>query len=149
MSMPLDGSYLANEPYRIIEVPNQPISVPDQPISIAQPQPRRSKIKWSRIGVVGFALWLIAWGSEVHFPDRGIFTLLFGGPTLLRENDIARSILYGRDAHRLEFTVAGQHYAVISPGHPLTPEDQAALLNYASRNNFPMWTVDGQFAVDP
>jgi hypothetical protein len=149
MSMPLDGSYLANEPYRIIEIPDKPVSIPDQPASIAQRQPRQVKIKWSRVVAVGFGLWLIAWGSEVHFPDRGIFTLLFGGPTLLRENDIARSILYGRDAHRLEFAVAGEHYTVISPGRRLTPEEQTALLNYAARNNFPMWTADGQFAVDP
>ena len=39
--MPLDGSYLANEPYRIKEI------IPDQPTSIAQPQPRRYKIRWS------------------------------------------------------------------------------------------------------
>jgi hypothetical protein len=143
MSMPLDGSYLANEPYRIKEI------IPDQPTSIAQPQPRQYKIKWSRIVVVGFALWMIAWGAEEHFPGRGIFTLVFGAPTVLREDGIARSILYGPDARRLEFTVAGQRYTVISPGHQLTPEDQTALLNYAARNNFPMWTADGQFAVDP
>ena len=141
--MPLDGSYLANEPYRIKEI------IPGQPASIAQPQPRQYKIKWSRIVVVGFALWMIAWGSEVHFPGRGIFTLVFGAPTVLREDGIARSILYGPDARRLEFTVAGQRYTVISPGHQLTLEDQTALLNYAARNNFPMWTADGQFAVDP
>ena len=141
--MPLDGSYVANEPYRIKEV------IPDRPTPIAQPQPRKFKIKWSRIVVAGFALWLIAWGSEVHFPDRGIFTLIFGGPTILREDRIARSILYGPDARRLEFTVAGQRYTVISPGHRLSQEDQTALVNYATRNNLPMWTADGQFAVDP
>src|SRR5215469_12006520 len=140
MSMPLDGSYIANQPYRTIEVPDRPSSVA---------QPRRREVKWSRIIVVIFALWVVSWTSEVCFPDRGIFTLVFGGPTVLRENGIARSILYGRDAHRLEFTVAGQHYTLISPGHELTPEDQTALLNYAARNNLPMWTVDGQFAVDP
>jgi hypothetical protein len=140
MSMPLDGSYLANQPYRIIEAPDQ---------SISAAQPRRDKIKWFQIVVVIFALWVVSWTSEVCFPDRGIFTLVFGGPTLLRENGIARTILYGPDARSLEFTVAGQHYTVISPGHQLTPEDQTALLNYAARNNFPMWTVDGQFAVDP
>ena len=138
--MPLDGSYLANQPYQIIEIP-------DLPIPLARP-PRR-KIKWSQIVIVMFALWTIAWTSEVCFPDRGIFTLVFGGPTVLRENRIARSILYGRDAHKLEFTVAGQHYTVVSPGHQLTSEEQTALLNYAARNNFPMWTVDGQLAVDP
>jgi hypothetical protein len=140
MSMPLDGSYLANQPYRIIEIP-------DQPTSIAQL--RRHKIKWSRVVVVVFGLWAVSWTSEEWFPDRGIFTLVFGGATVLRENRIARFIMYGPDAHRLEFTVAGQHYTVISPGHQLTPEDQTALLNFAARNNFPMWTVDGQFAVDP
>ena len=138
--MPLDGSYLANQPYRIIEIPDQPVS--------AAP-PRRNKINWCLIVVVVFGLWVIAWTSEVCFPERGIFTLVFGGPTVLRENGIARSILYGRDARTLEFTVAGQHYTVISPGHQLTSEDQTALLNYAARNNFPMWTADGQFAVDP
>ena len=138
--MPLDGSYLANQPYRIIEIPDQPVSAA---------QPRRRKIKWFRIFVGMFVLWVVCWTSEVFFPERGIFTLVFGGPTILRENGIARSILYGRDAHTLEFTVAGQHYTVISPGHQLTAEDQTALLNYAARNNFPMWTADGQFAVDP
>jgi hypothetical protein len=83
------------------------------------------------------------------FPDRGIFTLVLGGPTVIRENRIVRSIMYGPDVHRLAFIVAGQHYTVISPGHQLTPEEQTALLNYAARNNFPMWTADGQFAVDP
>ena len=141
--MPLDGSYVANEPYRIREI------TPDQRATLPEAQPRRYKIKWSRIVVAGFALWLIAWGSEVHFPDRGIFTLIFGGPTILREDRIARSILYGPDARRLEFTVAGQRYTVISPGHQLSQGDQTALLNYATRNNLPMWTVDGQFAVDP
>jgi len=68
---------------------------------------------------------------------------------VLRENAIARSILYGADAHRLEFTVAGHRYTVISPGHQLTPEDQAVLLRYAARNDLPMWTADGQLAVDP
>ena len=138
--MPLDGSYLANEPYRIIEVTDQPAPVAP---------PRRQKITWFQTFVVMFVLWVVSWTSEVCFPDRGIFTLVFGGPTVLRENGIARSILYGRDAHRLEFTVAGQHYTLISPGHELTPEDQTALLNYAARNNLPVWTVDGQFAVDP
>jgi len=141
--MPLDGSYVANEPYRIRE------TIPDRPISRPQPRPRQYKIKWSRIVVAGFALWLIAWGSEVHFPDRGIFTLIFGAPTELREHRIAGSILYGPDAHKLEFTVAGQHYTVISPGHELSQEEQTALVNYATRNNFPIWTVDGKFAVDP
>jgi hypothetical protein len=140
MPMPLDGSYLANQPYRIIEVSDQ---------TIPAAQPRRNKIKWFHIAVVMFALWLVCWTSEECFPDRGIFTLVFGGPAGLRENDIARSILYGPDAHELEFVVAGQHYKVISPGHQLTPLDQTALLNYAARNNFPMWTADGQFAVDP
>jgi hypothetical protein len=140
MSMPLDGSYLANEPYRIIEIPDRPTSVA---------QPRRRNISWFQIFVVMFALWMVAWNSEVFSHDRGIFTLVFGGPAGLRENDIARSILYGPDAHKLEFVVAGQHYKVISPGHQLTPSDQTALLNYAARNNFPMWTADGQFAVDP
>ena len=138
--MPLDGSYLANQPYRVIEIPDQPTAVA---------QPRRNKIKWFRIFVVMFVLWMVSWTSEVCFHDRGIFTLVFGVPTVLRENGVARSILYGPDAHRLEFTVAGQHYTVISPGHQLTPEDQTALLNFAARNNFPLWTVDGQFAVDP
>lgn len=141
--MPLDGSYVANEPYRIREI------IPDQRTTLPEPQPRQHKIKWSRIAVAGFALWLVAWGSEVHFPDRGIFTLIFGGPTELRENRIARSILYGPDARRLEFTVASQRYTVISPGHQLSQEDQTALLNYATRNNLPVWTADGQFAVDP
>jgi hypothetical protein len=141
--MPLDGSYFANEPYRIREI------IPDKSTSLPRPQPRKYKIKWSRIFVAGFALWLIAWGSEVHFPDRGIFTLIFGAPTVLREHRIAGSILYGPDAHRLEFTVAGQHYTLISPGHQLNQEEQTALLNYAARNNFPMWTADGPFAVDP
>jgi hypothetical protein len=138
--MPLDGSYLANEPYRIIEIP-------DQPTSIARP--RRNKIKWFPIAVLIFALWLVAWSSEVFTHDRGIFTLVFGAPTVLRENDVARSILYGPDAHKLEFTVTGRHYKVISPGHQLVPADQMALKNYAARNNLPMWTADGQFAVDP
>lgn len=138
--MPLDGSYIANQPYRIIEAPDQPTSAA---------QPRQHKIKWFRIFVATFVLWAVSWTSEVCFPDRGIFTLVFGGPTVLRENGIARSILYGQDAHKLEFTVAGQHYTVISPGHQLTSEDQTALLNYAARNNLPMWAADGQFAVDP
>ena len=141
--MPLDGSYIANEPYRIRDI------IPDRRTALPQPQPRQHKIKWSRIVVAGFALWLIAWGSEVHFPDRGIFTLIFGAPSAIREYRIARSILYGPDAHKLEFTVAGQHYTVISPGHELSQEEQAALLNYAARNNFPVWTADGKFAVDP
>ena len=145
--MPLDGSYLANEPYRIIEVPDRIIQIPDRPTSVAQP--RRRRIDWFQIGLVIFTLWLAAWTTEVCWPNRGIFTLVFGAPTVLRENDIARSILYGPDAHRLEFTVAGQRYAVISPGHQLTPGDQAALLNYAARNNLPMWTADGRLAVDP
>jgi hypothetical protein len=140
MSMPLDGSYLANEPYRVIEIPDQSTSVA---------WPRRNKIKWFPIIVVIFSLWMIAWNSEVFSHDRGIFTLVFGGLTGLQESDIARSILYGPDAHKLEFVVAGQHYKVISPGHQLTPVDQTALLNYAARNNFPMWTADGKFAVDP
>ena len=138
--MPLDGSYLANQPYRIIEIPDQ-----STPVA----QPRRNKIKWFQIVVVMFALWVVLWTSEVCFHDRGIFTLIFGGPTILRENAIAHSILYGPDAHTLEFTVAGQPYKVISPGHRITPGDQTALSNYAARNNFPMWTADGQFAVDP
>lgn len=138
--MPLDGSYLANQPYQVIEISDRSTSVA---------QPRRNKIKWFQIVVVMFALWVVFWTSEVCFHDRGIFTLVFGGPTVLRENAIARSILFGPDAHRLEFTVAGQHYKVISPGHQLTLGDQTVLLNYAARNNFPMWTVDGQFAVDP
>ena len=141
--MPLDGSYVANEPYRIREI------IQDQRTAPPQPRPRQFKIKWSRIVVAGFALWLIAWGSEVHFPDRGIFTLIFGAPTVLREHRIAGSILYGPDAHRLEFTVASQHYTVISPGHQLSQEEQTALLGYAARNNFPIWTADGKFAVDP
>jgi hypothetical protein len=140
MSMPLDGSYLANEPYRVI-------AIPDLPNPVARPP--RYKIKWSQIVIVMFALWVVAWTSEVCFPNRGIFTLVFGGPTVLRENGIARSILYGPDAHKLEFTVAGQHYTVVSPGHQLTSEEQTALLNYTARNNFPVWAVDGQFAVDP
>lgn len=138
--MPLDGSYLANEPYRVIEIPDQPTS--------AAP-PRKRKISWFQIVVVVFALWVVAWNSEVFSHDRGVFTLLFGGLTTLRENDVARSILYGPDAHTLEFVVAGRRYTVISPGHRLTPADQTALLNYAARNNLPMWTADGQFAVDP
>ncbi|HWB51183.1 MAG TPA: hypothetical protein VG651_18875 [Stellaceae bacterium] len=138
--MPLDGSYLANEPYRIVEIP-------DRPVAVAPPQ--RRQIKWFRIFLATFALWLVCWTSEVFFHNRGIFTLVFGAPTLLRENDIARSILYGRDAHKLEFTVAGRHYTVISPGHPLTAEEQTALLHYAARNNLPLWAADGQFAVDP
>ena len=141
--MPLDGSHVANEPYRIRE------TIPDQLISRPQPRPRQYKIKWSRIVVAGFALWLVAWGSEVHFPDRGIFTLIFGAPTELREHRIASSILYGPDAHKMEFTLAGQHYTVISPGHGLSQEEQTALVHCATRNNFPMWTVDGKFAVDP
>lgn len=145
--MPLDGSYVANEPYRILETPDQPTLVPDQATSIARP--RRHKIKWSQIVVVVFVLWAVCWTSEVYFPERGIFTLVFGGPTVLRENRIAGSILYGRNAHKLEFTVAGQHYTVISPGHELSPEEQTALSNYTARNKFPIWTVDGQFAVDP
>jgi hypothetical protein len=145
--MPLDGSYLANEPYRIIEIPDRIIEIPDQPAPVAHP--RRRKINWFQIGVVVFALWLVAWTSEVCWPNRGIFTLVFGAPTVLRENEIARSILYGTDAHKLEFTVAGRRYTLISPGHQLTPEDQAALLNYAARNDLPMWTADGQLAVDP
>jgi hypothetical protein len=140
MSMPLDGSYLANEPYRVIEIL-------DQSTSIARP--RRNKIKWFPIIVGVFSLWMVAWNSEVFSHDRGIFTFIFGIPAQLRESDIARSILYGPDAHTLEFVVAGQHYKVISPGHELTPADQTALLNYAARNNFPVWTADGQFAVDP
>ncbi len=138
--MPFDGSYIANQPYRIVEIP-------DQPIPAAQPQ--RREIKWFQVFVVAFAVWVVAWTSEVCFHDRGIFTLVFGAPTVLRENSIARSILYGPDAHKLEFTVAGSHYTVISPGHRLTPDDQAALLNYAAKNNFPVWSVDGQFAIDP
>ena len=138
--MPLDGSYLANEPYRVIEIS-------DQSTSLARL--RRNKIKWFPIIVVIFSLWMVAWNSEVFSHDRGIFTLVFGGPTGLRESDIARSILYGPDAHKLEFVVAGQHYKVISPGHQLTPVDQTALLNYAARNNFPMWTSDGKFARHP
>lgn len=145
--MPLDGSYIANEPYRVIESPDRIIEVPVQPTSATQP--RRRKIDWFRVGVVLFALWLVAWSTEVHSPNRGIFSLVFGVPTILREHDIARSILYGPDAHRLEFTVAGQRYTVISPGHPLTPEDRTALLNYAARNDLPLWTVDGELAVDP
>jgi len=141
--MPLDGSYVANEPYRIREI------IPDQRTTLPHPQPRQFKIKWSRIFIAGFALWLVAWGTEVHFPDRGIFTLIFGAPTVLREHRIAGSILYGPDAHKLEFTVAGQHYTVISPGHQLSQEEQTALLNFAARNNFPIWTADGKFAVDP
>lgn len=69
--------------------------IPDQPISLPPPQPRQFEIKWSRIFLAGFALWLIAWGSEVHFPDRGIFALIFGAPTELREHSVAGSILYG------------------------------------------------------
>lgn len=145
--MPLDGSYLANEPYRVIEVPKHLIEVPKDSISVARPQ--RKKIKWFEIIVGIFAVLVVAWSSEVFSHDRGIFTLVFGVPTVLRENDIAWSILYGRDAHTLEFTVAGRHYKVISPGHRLTPADQTALLHYAARNNLPMWTADGQFAVDP
>ena len=145
--MPLDGSYIANEPYRVIEIPGRIIEIPDQPTSAAPPQ--RRKIDWFKVGLVIFALWLVAWTTEVNSPDRGIFSLVFGVPTVLRENDIARAILYGPDAHRLEFTVAGQRYAVISPGHRLTPEDRTALLNYAARNNLPLWTVDGELAVDP
>jgi len=145
--MPLDGSYLANEPYRVIAIPDRIIRIPDQPASAAQP--RRRKINWFQIGLVIFALWLVAWTSEVCWPNRGIFTLVLGAPTVLRENDVARSILYGRDAHRLDFTVAGQRYTVISPGHQLTSEERTALLNYAARNNLPMWTADGQLAVDP
>ena len=49
--MPLDGSYLANEPYRIIEIPDQPVSAA---------QPRRRKIKWFRIFVVMFVLWAVS-----------------------------------------------------------------------------------------
>lgn len=145
--MPLDGSYIANEPYRVIEI------APDRPAPVAPPTPiaplRRREIKWLPIFVGAFVLWVVCWTSEVCFHDRGIFTLVFGSPTLLRENDIARSVLYGRDAHKLEFTVAGQQYTVISPGHQLTAEEQTALLNYAARNKLPMWTADGQFAVDP
>jgi hypothetical protein len=140
MSMPLDGSYLANEPYRVIEIPARPTSVA---------RPRRRKISWFQIFVVMFALWVVAWNSEVFSHDRGIFTLVFGGPIQRQESDIARSILYGPDAHKLEFVVAGRHYKVISPGHRLTSAEQTALLNYAARNKFPMWTADGQFAVDP
>ena len=145
--MPLDGSYIANEPYRVIESPARIIEVPAQPISVAQP--RRRKIDWFHVSLVLFAVWLVGWTTEVHSPNRGIFSLVFGVPTILRENDIARSILYGPDAHRLEFTVAGQRYTVISPGHQLTAEDRTALLNYAARNSLPMWTADGQLAVDP
>ena len=145
--MPLDGSHLANEPYRVIEIPDRITKIPDQPALLAQPQ--RRKIDWFKVGLVIFALWLVAWTTEVNSPNRGIFSLVFGVPTILRENDIARSVLYGPDAHRLEFTVAGRRYTVISPGHRLTPEDQAALLNYAARNDLPLWTADGQLAVDP
>jgi hypothetical protein len=147
MSMPLDGSYLANEPYRVIELPNPIIEIPDQATAAAQPRWR--KPTWFQIGVAMFALWMVAWNSEVFSHDRGIFTLVFGAPTVLRENSIARSILYGPDAHKLEFTVAGQRYTVISPGHPLSQKDQTALVNYAARNNLPIWTADGQLAVDP
>ena len=145
--MPLDGSYIANEPYRVIESPGRIIKIPDRPAVATQP--RRRKIDWFRVGLVIFAVWLVGWTTEVNSPNHGVFSLVFGVPTILRENDIARSILYGPDAHRLEFTVADQRYTVISPGHPLTPEDRTALLNYAARNNLPMWTADGQLAVDP
>src|SRR6185437_15229878 len=147
MSMPLDGSYLANNPYRITEIPDRSIEIPGQLTSVAQPG--RRKTKWFQIFVVMFALWMVAWTSEVCCPNRGIFTLVLGAPTILRENGIARSILYGRDAHRLEFTVADQHYTVISPGHQLTREDQTALLSYAARSRLPIWAVDGPLAVDP
>ncbi len=145
--MPLDGSYIANEPYRVIEIPGRIIEIPDQLTSAAPPQ--RRKINWFKVGLAIFALWLVGWTTEVNSPDRGIFSLVFGVPTVLREDYTARAILYGPDAHRLEFTVAGQRYTVISPGHRLTPEDRAALLNYAARNNLPLWTVDGELAVDP
>jgi len=145
--MPLDGSYLANEPYRVIERPARIIEIPDLPTSVAAP--RWHKINWFLVALVTFALWLVAWTTEVCWPNRGIFTLVLGAPTVLRENAIVGSILYGPDAHRLEFTVAGHHYTVISPGHQLTPEDQAVLVRYAARNNLPIWTADGQLAVDP
>lgn len=138
--MPLDGSYLANEPYRIVEIPG---------LSTSAARPRRRKIKWFPVIIAIFGLWMVSWNSEVFSHDRGIFTLVFGGATVFREDEVARSILYGPDAHTLEFTVAGQHYRVISPGHQLTPADQTALLNYAARRNLPLWAADGQFAVDP
>ena len=54
--MPLDGSYLANEPYRVIEISDQPTSVA---------RLRRNKIKWFPIIVVIFSLWMVAGNSEV------------------------------------------------------------------------------------
>lgn len=145
--MPLDGSYLANEPYRVIEIPARTIEIPNQSLSAAPPERRRTD--WFCVALAMFALWMVAWTSEVCWPNHGIFEFVFGAPAVLRENAIARSILYGPDAHRLEFTVAGERYTVISPGHQLSPADRAALLDYAARNQLPLWSADGPLAVDP
>jgi hypothetical protein len=81
--------------------------------------------------------------SEWVFPEADLVTRLTEGNQIANENCLARRILLGGDCRSVAFTVAGTVYDVVSPGHSLRAAEQKALFDY------PRWTADGPFAVDP
>jgi hypothetical protein len=97
-----------------------------------------------------FAFWVVIAGSfvsEIIWPKAGIITRIIYGNAIANENLIVARL--ASDAHRLNFTVAGHYYQVVTPRGTPTPEQQAAWFNYNIRHGFPLYSTDGPFAVDP
>jgi hypothetical protein len=85
--------------------------------------------------------------SELIFPGYGVITRLFMG------NDYADQNMIGYDIFRhgdvLKFETGGHLYQLISPGHPLDATQTAAWIAFSSRQNWPLYSVDGPLAYDP
>jgi hypothetical protein len=85
--------------------------------------------------------------SECIYPGYGVITRLVMGNTYADQNMIGLDI--ARHGDVLQFEISGNFYQLVSPSHPLDATQTAAWIAFASRQKWPLYSIDGPLAYDP